>query len=80
MSVSNTESLKLKIDNHYEIIPVVNLFWMIHFNNHRFSKSQLNRIHSAFSEHMTTIKSLKNASLDAYDEDDWNQINISVTR
>ena len=71
MSISSTESLKLKIGNHYEVIPVMNLFWMIHFNNHQFSKSQLSRIHSLFSQHTSMIELIKNASIDVYNEDDF---------
>ena len=64
-------SLKLKIGNHFENIPVMNLYWMVHFNNHQFSKSQLARIYPVFTENNALIASLRSASVDAYNEHDW---------
>lgn len=67
-------SLKLKIGNHFENIPVMNLYWMIHFNNHQFSKSQLARIYPVFTENNTMIASFKSACVDAYDDHDWQEL------
>ena len=66
-----TDCLKLKIGNHFENIPVLNLYWLIHFHNHHFSKSQLVRIHAAFEDNKVFIDEMKNANLDAYSEEEW---------
>lgn len=69
-----TNYLKIKINNHFENIPVLNLYWMVHFHNHQFTKLQLVRIHAAFEDHNIIINEFKNANLDVYCEEEWDDL------
>ena len=73
-----SEFIKLKIDNHFQNVSVLKLYWELYFNsNQQFSKTQMARIQVAFRENQDIIDEMRKSNLDAYTEEDWSNFYTS---
>jgi hypothetical protein len=73
-----SDFIKLKIDNHFQNVSVLKLYWELYFNsNQQFSKTQMARIKVAFRENQNIIDEMRKSNLDAYTEEDWSNFYTS---